>query len=418
VEAGDFLLASIAADCFDVEPEDVFTFVPLGWTLLAREDTGEDVVDPTDTQGLALALYYKRAEAGDLTAPGFSWSVNGTERPLSGLMLAYRGVSETAPIGLQQSGYTWGAGGVMTLGEVTPTEDVHVVAVGAAVSSTFPAGGALDIYLDPEGESTSRGDLVQENGDYQLYLAAEDFAAPGGVELPQIWAETPQGDDLPVALIVVGLVPAPPEPPAPEGPYEPYMEELAPPWLLRPLGKAFLRGLGRFLDVAGVDRLKQAVKARILETCPDDALDRLGRDRLLPRFPTETPAAYRQRLLASWDIWLYAGTEAGLLRALETAYPGPAYEIRENKDWDPEPPDGDIAYWSRIWVFVDSPTPWHTWQWGSGRTWNQPQSTWGTTMTSEEVALFRDLIRKFKPGHVVCVAIVVTTPAGPVYLGM
>jgi hypothetical protein len=418
VQLGDFLIAAIAADCFDVEPADVFTFVPLGWTQIAREDTGADVTDPADVPGLALGLYYKRVEAGDLTAPGFSWSVNGAQRPMSGMMLAYRGVSLTAPIGLQQSGYTFAAGGVVVLGEVTPAEDAQIVAVGAAVGYTAVGDDVLDIYLDPGGSIEARGAFSQENGDYELYLAAADFSGTGGVEIPQVWAEAPQGDDLPVALMLVGLVAAPPEPPPPPGPYEPYMEELAPPWLLRPLGKAFLRALGRFLDVEGVDRLKQAVKARFLETCPDDALDRLGRDRLLPRFPTETTAAYRQRLLAAWDIWLFAGTEAGLLQMLHTAYPGPAYSILENKDWDPAPPDGDVAYWSRAWIIIEPPFPWVTWKFGDGKQIGQPNLTIGTTMTPEEVALFRGITNKLKPAHVVVPAIILKIFGGPdVYLG-
>ena len=93
---------------------------------------------------------------------------------------------------------------------------------------------------------------------------------------------------------------------------------LAPPWLLRPNGAAFLGALGDGLD-ALAGSAKEAVKARLPLLGPADALPQIGAERGINRGPNETVASYRARLVAAWDLWQYGGTPRGLLGALFVA---------------------------------------------------------------------------------------------------
>jgi hypothetical protein len=71
-----------------------------------------------------------------------------------------------------------------------------------------------------------------------------------------------------------------------------------------------------------VAALKDAAKLRCPSLAPPDALDKLGADRMLPRYPAEVDAAYRARLAAAWDAWERAGSAVGVLGELRR-YLGP-----------------------------------------------------------------------------------------------
>jgi hypothetical protein len=103
-----------------------------------------------------------------------------------------------------------------------------------------------------------------------------------------------------------------------------YQEELAPPWLRAGSGRAWLRAIGDAKD--GLElRAKDAVRARFPDTAPADALDALAAERQLAQGPAEAQSAFRARLKAAWDVWPWAGTPQGLLRAYAQAgYPNVA----------------------------------------------------------------------------------------------
>lgn len=102
------------------------------------------------------------------------------------------------------------------------------------------------------------------------------------------------------------------------GTWQDYQLELAPPWLQRGAGGAWLRALGDAKDEVEA-RFKEAVKTRLPGVCPVDALERIGGERGIDRAPLETDASYRQRVLNAWDAWQWGGTAKGVLLAIHDA---------------------------------------------------------------------------------------------------
>jgi len=101
-------------------------------------------------------------------------------------------------------------------------------------------------------------------------------------------------------------------------PFTTYKDEhlaLAPSWLRGRTGEAWLRAEGDAKD-AFMQRARYGVRARFISVAPSDALPAIGEERQLARGPTDTDATYAARLVAAWDLWLWAGTPTGILRAL------------------------------------------------------------------------------------------------------
>lgn len=98
--------------------------------------------------------------------------------------------------------------------------------------------------------------------------------------------------------------------------YRNFMMSISPPWLRTPEGEAWTQGVGDIKDVM-LERLKEGVKARFPTEAANDALDRIGEERLLPRaYFGETQSAYAERLVDAWTVWPFAGTAYGVLTAL------------------------------------------------------------------------------------------------------
>ena len=97
--------------------------------------------------------------------------------------------------------------------------------------------------------------------------------------------------------------------------YEGWLPELAPPWLQGPRGRALLEGWGSGLDEYA-SWLATGVLARWAAIAPEDALNLLGTERGLTRYPGESLESWRSRVLGAWDFWSWAGTEYGLRVAL------------------------------------------------------------------------------------------------------
>jgi len=181
-----------------------------------------------------------------------------------------------------------------------------------------------------------------------------------------------------------------------------WIESRLPTWFKKKLGVAprFIGAMALMADGL-IQGVVEGVKARSLYIGPDDALPRAGRDSSLPRYPNETPASHRARLVKRWDDWPQAGTELGLL----SQYLGfqALAELKENVDWNW---DGVAAKWSRFWITIPQP---HHWiddglededepygppVWDDGGVWD------AENMTVEEVATLRGIPRRFKPVHV------------------
>jgi hypothetical protein len=150
----------------------------------------------------------------------------------------------------------------------------------------------------------------------------------------------------------------------------------------------------------------EAVKTRFLHVAPDDALPRAGNDSSLPRYPTEVPSQHRARLLRRFDDWPFAGTVQGIEAQLHAfGLTGAAVEELVDFNWD-----GDTANWSRFWITIPPPHPWHDdglWveaDVDEPSTWDDdPTAVWDSSdMTTEDVAALRGIPARFKPAHVIC----------------
>lgn len=113
--------------------------------------------------------------------------------------------------------------------------------------------------------------------------------------------------------------------------YAGYQLALMPPWLQGFWGERWATGFGTLKDVF-VEGAIQAVECRWLATCPEDALQYIGLERLMPQNPGESMAAYRARLKLAWLLWPFVGTKQGILTALgQLGFSN--VTIKENIDW-------------------------------------------------------------------------------------
>jgi hypothetical protein len=113
-------------------------------------------------------------------------------------------------------------------------------------------------------------------------------------------------------------------------PFSTWLPSVAPPWLARAVGAAYFRVVGGVMDSVR-QRLVEAAKVRMPSFAAamgaSDALEAIGRDRLLPRGAAESDIPYALRLVGAWDTWGGdntpltgkgggAGAHLGLLNAL------------------------------------------------------------------------------------------------------
>lgn len=109
--------------------------------------------------------------------------------------------------------------------------------------------------------------------------------------------------------------------------FQDYQQQLHPTWLQDPAGLAWGASFGAAKDVL-LGNAQLAVKCQIIATPtqlpfgPDDSLALNGADRQIDRGQGESSSAYSARVLNAWNIWPFAGTAFGLLKALSDAgYP-------------------------------------------------------------------------------------------------
>lgn len=135
---------------------------------------------------------------------------------------------------------------------------------------------------------------------------------------------------------------------------------------------------------------------------PDDVLPLVGAERGMPRYPGETAAQYRARLLDAWNAYRFAGSEGTIVQQFEHAgYPG----VEITFDAAALGPNGEAApYWSQFWVYFpftsghpvtgDGPT-WNSFTWGDG-------TLYGLDVTTGFYQLIHGIVRKWKPVRWIC----------------
>jgi len=192
-----------------------------------------------------------------------------------------------------------------------------------------------------------------------------------------------------------------------EGTFRKYAQDGLSPTVFRgPWGE---RVMGAFVGMTGdllAEADKQAVSAGMVgsATFPADGMVKLGNERRLPRYEADTDATYKARLQDAWDAWTKAGGQAGIKGQLE-AYGLSNITFKIDSDWNW---DG-TSYKSRFWVLIgEGGHPWldtqHTY--GDGSKYDSSY-TYGSTATPSEVAVVRDIVRRFKAGDEICANIIV-----------
>lgn len=175
-----------------------------------------------------------------------------------------------------------------------------------------------------------------------------------------------------------------------------------PPWLLGEWGTKLITVIGQTLDDAYTEAFEAGAAGSVdAPTFPADALPLLGSERNIERYPAETDDEYKGRVKAAWDSWQQAGTMR-IVEELE--YLGFEAEIKEvhtaGWDWD-----GDTDNWSRFWVVITG-HPWSESVIGEvGRKFGE--GVIGCDATQAEAGTLIRLIRKWKPGHMFPITVVV-----------
>ncbi len=207
-----------------------------------------------------------------------------------------------------------------------------------------------------------------------------------------------------------------------------FQADSAPPALQHERWRALTGEFGDAKDAAA-QAARDAAKAGLASECPDDALGHHARERSLERYPGESAASHRARLVAASTALEFVGTEQGLLAALTAiGYGTPTIHtaIGTGPAWyvDPWPPPsdgnkppawpgawpilaGNVAGWpSRFWVNLEN-SPFGNEEWGGGRSWGEAGFTWGSNASAAQVQLVKRIIKRWRPAHCVCIGVFV-----------
>jgi hypothetical protein len=115
--------------------------------------------------------------------------------------------------------------------------------------------------------------------------------------------------------------------------YTDWLPKLTPPWLLGSKGGALINALASEVDEL-LQRCKDGVKERFSGYASRDALNAIAFERILPRGASETDAQWAIRLRQAFDIWYWAGSPYGILRALYTAGYAPQLIIGQGQEYE------------------------------------------------------------------------------------
>lgn len=205
---------------------------------------------------------------------------------------------------------------------------------------------------------------------------------------------------------------------------------IAPPWLQRngagaSVGAKLLYVMGLSGDKA-IEKLDQAVRARMPGLGDPSALPLIGADRVMPQGPSEPAASYAVRLQDAFETWQRAGSAWSILRQLygyfspllprldDWSNTGARDELAAGSD-PTQPPvhtapgtwnwDGIASYWWRAWtiIFAPSTTPaicTGEGTWGDGDLWGDTTKSWGLSLPSTTWASVRAIIKTWKPANI------------------
>ena len=125
--------------------------------------------------------------------------------------------------------------------------------------------------------------------------------------------------------------------------YAQHQQDLMPGALRGDYGLAWARAQGTLKDRL-VARTRESVYAGGVadpegrgRECPDDALEKMGRDAMIERSPLDTNASYRARIANAWEVHSWAGTLYGITIAVGllgqgTPTASPWYALRWDTD--------------------------------------------------------------------------------------
>lgn len=197
------------------------------------------------------------------------------------------------------------------------------------------------------------------------------------------------------------------ERPLAEGPYQTFHQQIAPPWLRKPKGRALWRAYGTLKDQL-LDRLRESSLARFPDYAPADGLALIGAQRQIDRGLSEGSASYASRLKKAWTTWHYAGTATGILAALYYAgYPAVELIAKMGKRYRFNPATG-LAYVSHDqaagYTLTTVSLPQNFWNTFLVFFYSLPTQWNGTIIppVSKEAKNIRRLVRKWKPTVAVC----------------
>lgn len=91
------------------------------------------------------------------------------------------------------------------------------------------------------------------------------------------------------------------------------VKQLSPPWLADGVAEKFLYTIGLGAD-AVLEKLNQAIQARLPGRCDPSALPLLGNDRVMAQGPNESNTAFAARLKRAFDTWQRAGSRRSVLQ--------------------------------------------------------------------------------------------------------
>jgi hypothetical protein len=129
-----------------------------------------------------------------------------------------------------------------------------------------------------------------------------------------------------------------------------FLSEISPDGFAAALSSGYF---GATLALAGDlmgEGLKQALRMAWLleETSPDDVLALVGLELRMPRYPSETSAAYRARLVDAFNRYSNAGTPARI--NAEIAAAGLNGTVTFQPTHPGPPPALAVPYWSQFWI--------------------------------------------------------------------
>lgn len=187
---------------------------------------------------------------------------------------------------------------------------------------------------------------------------------------------------------------------------------LTPIWFRGPVADKVSTVIYGMIDVLK-RAVREAARAGLIETAPDDAIPYHGRARMIDPVDGESAGSWRERLLDAWAFWggsetvQNVSTKPGLQDALRLYMKLPTqlfvYDVLAGgDDWlsgaGPDE-DSNLELSSRLVIVIEQPHLWEVPIFGPGLFFGS--FIWGITMTESELHRVRKYFQMFRPAHMV-----------------